>query len=82
MQIHDEADFSDVVFRSQIADIVFIMVPRIHSVLIQVVIGDSKQGQTLIAVSLLESIIFKIMNNSCFCSDCNKMSGTFLVPHI
>lgn len=49
--VHDEADPDDIVLRQQIADVVFILLPKIVSTLIQVATGDDTQGHALIAVS-------------------------------
>lgn len=58
MQIHDEADFSDVVLRSQIADVVFAISPGIFAKLSRVPVGDPKQGHTVIAVSLIRILFY------------------------
>lgn len=50
-QCHDEADFSDIVLRDQVANTVFIMLPKIIITLRNVALSDEKVGQTLIAVS-------------------------------
>lgn len=49
--VHDEADADDIVLRNQIADVVFILLPKLVSTLIQVATGDETQGHALIAVS-------------------------------
>lgn len=53
--VHDAADFEDVVLRNQIADVVFILLPKIVSTLIQVATGDETQGHALIAVRSLKN---------------------------
>lgn len=52
LQIHDNADTSDIVLRHQIADIVFILLPKIVATLKNIATGDEKQGHALISVSL------------------------------
>lgn len=52
-QIHDDADFSDIVFRDQVAEIVFLMLPKVVATLKTVALGDDKQGQALIVVSFV-----------------------------
>lgn len=52
--VHDEADPDDIVLRNQVADVVFILLPKVLSTLIQVATGDETQGHALIAVSSLQ----------------------------
>lgn len=52
--VHDEADPDDIVLRNQVADVVFILLPKVASTLIQVATGDDTQGHGLIAVSSLQ----------------------------
>lgn len=54
MCVHDEADFEDIVLRNQIADVVFILLPKLVTTLIQIATGDETQGHALIAVSSLQ----------------------------
>lgn len=54
--VHDEADTDDIVLRNQIADVVFILLPKVVSTLIQVATGDETQGYALIAVSFIDII--------------------------
>lgn len=51
MQVHDEADFADVVLRDHVANAVFLFLPKIISTLLDVAKGDSKQGTIIISVS-------------------------------
>lgn len=51
MQVHDEADFTDVVLRDQIANVIFLFLPKILSTLLDVAKGESKQGTIIISVS-------------------------------
>lgn len=50
-QLHDAADKNDIVLRRQIADIVFILLPKILSTLTNVATGDEILGEPLIMVS-------------------------------
>lgn len=56
--IHDEADFTDVVLRHQISEIVFLFSPKIIGTMKNVALGDEKDGQTLIVVSEHSEIAF------------------------
>ncbi|KXJ77559.1 hypothetical protein RP20_CCG007224 [Aedes albopictus] len=47
MQIHDEIDFSDKVLRCQVAELLFIVLPKLLVALVSVVNGDEKQGKAL-----------------------------------
>lgn len=49
-QVHDDADESDIVFRHQIANVVFLVLPKVISTLINVATGDETLGEALIAV--------------------------------
>lgn len=49
--VHEEADPDDIVLRTQIADVVFILLPKLASTLIQVATGDDTQGHALVTVS-------------------------------
>lgn len=64
--VHEEADVGDIVLRNQIADVVFILLPKVVSTLFQVATGDETQGYVLIAVSSQHSFrsIFFIPNNA------------------
>lgn len=53
MQVHDEADFTDVVLRDHVANAVFLFLPKIISTLLDVAKGDSKQGTIIISVSFI-----------------------------
>lgn len=49
--VHDEAEFTDVVLRNQVADIIFIFLPKIVTVLLKTCLADDKLGETLKSVS-------------------------------
>lgn len=49
--MHDDAAVEDIVLRNQIADVVFILLPKVVSTLVQVATGDDTQGHAVIAVS-------------------------------
>lgn len=50
--VHDEAEFTDVVLRNQVADTIFIFLPKIVTVLLKTSLADEKLGETLKAVSI------------------------------
>lgn len=58
MQVHDDADFTDVVLRDQIGNAVFLFLPKIISTLLDVAKGDSKQGTIIISVSFFFIYLF------------------------
>ncbi|XP_062556981.1 TELO2-interacting protein 1 homolog [Armigeres subalbatus] len=47
LQIHDQFDFSDKVLRCQVAELLFIVLPKLLVALVSVVNGDEKQGKIL-----------------------------------
>lgn len=55
LQVHDNFDTNDIVLRAQIADVVFVMTPRIFVVLSKIIESDARTPQKLRAV-----IIFSI----------------------
>ncbi|XP_059611760.1 uncharacterized protein LOC132258449 [Phlebotomus argentipes] len=52
LQIHDEADFDDIVLRSQIADVIYTLLPRMLKCFMETAIGDSIKGHQLVGVSI------------------------------
>lgn len=52
MQIHDQFDFSDKVLRCQVAELLFIVLPKLLVALISVVNGDEKQGKAVIRIGI------------------------------
>ncbi|XP_055523883.1 TELO2-interacting protein 1 homolog [Wyeomyia smithii] len=48
MQIHDDFDVADSVLRHQVAELLFIVLPKLLVALVMVVTGDEKQGATVI----------------------------------
>lgn len=49
--VHDEADHTDIVLRARIADVLFLVIPKVLSTLCDVAIGDETQGETIIKVN-------------------------------
>lgn len=49
--VHDDADSMDVVLRNQVADTIFIFLPKIVTVLYQASIADDTVGETIKRVS-------------------------------
>lgn len=60
-QVHDAADNEDVVFRSQVADSVMVILPGIFSGLLEVATGSDIQGHKL-TVARLNLILNQIYN--------------------
>ncbi|XP_055593620.1 TELO2-interacting protein 1 homolog [Uranotaenia lowii] len=52
MQIHDGFDSDDPVLRCQVAELLFIVLPKLLSALIQVINGDEKQGRALLCMAI------------------------------
>lgn len=50
LYLNDDADFTDIVLRSQISNIVYIFSPKLFMTLLKVILGDEKQGKLLISV--------------------------------
>lgn len=51
--VHDAVEPDDIVLRHQVADEVFVLLPKVVFTLTQVATGDDTQGHALIAVSIL-----------------------------
>ncbi|XP_051174928.1 TELO2-interacting protein 1 homolog [Leptopilina boulardi] len=66
LQIHDASDDKDVVFRSQVADSVMVILPGVSSGLLEVATGSDVQGHklTLIAIRSWSRIIALVMEDS------------------
>lgn len=52
-QVHDKSDFSDAVLREQISTVIFIVLPKIATVLIKVCQEDTLRGPHLVKASLI-----------------------------
>lgn len=52
MQIHDKADFSDIVLREQISRIIFLVLPQISAVLIKVCQEETYKGSSVVLSGL------------------------------
>ncbi|EDS32815.1 conserved hypothetical protein [Culex quinquefasciatus] len=48
LQVHDGSDFGDAVLRCQVAELMFIVLPKLLVALVSVVNGDEKQGKALV----------------------------------
>lgn len=59
MQVHDEFDTNDIVLRSQIADLLFVMTPRIFTVLMKLIESDARTPERVRVVSVF-LIFFKL----------------------
>ncbi|XP_053946965.1 uncharacterized protein LOC128855805 [Anastrepha ludens] len=64
--VHDEAEFTDVVLRNQVADIIFIFLPKIITVLLKTSLADEKLGETLksTAIKALGRVLCVIFEQS------------------
>ncbi|CAD6992746.1 unnamed protein product [Ceratitis capitata] len=64
--VHDEAEFTDVVLRNQVANTVFIYIPKIVTILIKTSLADEKLGETLksTAIKALGRILCVIFEKS------------------
>ena len=52
MQIHNESDFGDIVIRSQIADLLFIILPKLLASICCIINGDDKIGTSTITMAI------------------------------
>ena len=59
MQVHDEADTADIVFRSQVADALMVILPGVTSGLMEVAKGSDVQGHKLTQVILFPQFFRK-----------------------
>lgn len=50
--VHDKADVNDAVLRHQVANHLFMVLPKVVVTLQKVILGDAKQGQEVIRVHL------------------------------
>ncbi|XP_043474173.1 TELO2-interacting protein 1 homolog isoform X2 [Leptopilina heterotoma] len=66
LQVHDAADNKDIVFRSQVADSVMVILPGVSSGLLEVATGSDIQGHklTIIAIRSWSRIIALVMEDS------------------
>lgn len=48
--VHDKADANDAVLRQQVANQLFMVLPKVVGTLQKVMLGDAKQGQEVITV--------------------------------
>ncbi|XP_036323693.1 uncharacterized protein LOC118737353 [Rhagoletis pomonella] len=64
--VHDEAEFTDVVLRNQVADTTFIFLPKIVTVLLKTCLADDKLGETLksIAIKALGRVLCVVFDQS------------------
>ncbi|XP_058450442.1 TELO2-interacting protein 1 homolog [Malaya genurostris] len=52
MQIHDDSDWEDSVLRHHVAELLFIILPKLLSSLVSVINGDRKQGTAVIRMAI------------------------------
>lgn len=49
-QVNDSVDFSDICFRKDVADVMFVMLPKVVATLLKVIHGEETQGNLIISV--------------------------------
>ncbi|XP_050331335.1 uncharacterized protein LOC126760036 [Bactrocera neohumeralis] len=83
--VHDEAEFTDVVLRNQVADTIFIFLPKIVTVLLKTSLADEKLGETLkaTAIKALGRVLCVIFDHSGdvvvkHCYDKNEFKNMFI----
>lgn len=59
--VHDEADRMDVVLRNQVANVLFIFLPKIVTILYKSALSDDKIGETIKIVSSPRPKIFEFL---------------------
>uniref|UniRef100_A0A182ITA8 Uncharacterized protein n=1 Tax=Anopheles atroparvus TaxID=41427 RepID=A0A182ITA8_ANOAO len=52
LQVHDDFDFSDVVIRCQVAELLFIALPKIIATFVGIINGDEKQGTAVYRIAI------------------------------
>lgn len=64
-RVNDTADFSDICFRKDVADVMFVMLPKVVATLQKVIHGEETQGHIIISVRTPISIMifFSIEKN-------------------
>lgn len=56
-QVSDRADFSDICLRNDVADVMFVMLPKVVATLQKVIHGEDTQGHLIISVRTVISVI-------------------------
>lgn len=49
-QVNDTVDFNDICFRKDVADVMFVMLPKVVATLQKVIHGEETQGHLIISV--------------------------------
>ncbi|XP_067626325.1 TELO2-interacting protein 1 homolog isoform X2 [Eurosta solidaginis] len=85
--VHDEAEFTDVVLRYQVADTIFIFLPKIVTVLLKTSLADEKLGDTLKSAAIkalgrVLCIIFDQSNNAAIKCTYDKNDFKTLIGNI
>lgn len=57
--VHDAACFSDTIVRKQVADQIFLFLPKIVSTLSRIALGDEKQSVAIFSVSDRNHLLFQ-----------------------
>ncbi|KFB53563.1 hypothetical protein ZHAS_00021797 [Anopheles sinensis] len=52
LQVHDDFDFNDIVVRCQVAELLFIALPRIIATFVIIINGDEKQGTAVYRIAI------------------------------
>uniref|UniRef100_A0A182LZ06 Uncharacterized protein n=1 Tax=Anopheles culicifacies TaxID=139723 RepID=A0A182LZ06_9DIPT len=52
LQVHDDFDFNDIVLRCQVAELLFITLPKLLVILVSIINGDEKQGTAVYRIAI------------------------------
>ncbi|XP_053670074.1 TELO2-interacting protein 1 homolog [Anopheles nili] len=52
LQVHDDFDFNDAVLRCQVADLLFIILPKLLVTFVSIINGDEKQGSAVFRIAI------------------------------
>uniref|UniRef100_A0A4Y0BNQ6 Uncharacterized protein n=1 Tax=Anopheles funestus TaxID=62324 RepID=A0A4Y0BNQ6_ANOFN len=52
LQVHDDFDFNDIVLRCQVAELLFITLPKLLSIYVSIINGDEKQGTAVYRIAI------------------------------
>ncbi|XP_050068435.1 TELO2-interacting protein 1 homolog [Anopheles maculipalpis] len=52
LQIHDDFDFDDIVLRCQVAELLFIALPKLLAIFVSIINGDEKQGTAVYRIAI------------------------------
>ncbi|XP_053659080.1 TELO2-interacting protein 1 homolog [Anopheles marshallii] len=52
LQVHDDFDFNDIVLRCQVAELLFITLPKLLTIFVSIINGDEKQGTAVYRMAI------------------------------